>query len=41
MPKAIPNSKEQLALSAIGNSFATLLKFDPNSSKQRWNLKAP
>lgn len=28
MPKAIPNSKEPLALSAVGSSFATLAKFD-------------
>jgi arabinan endo-1,5-alpha-L-arabinosidase len=34
MPKAIPNSKEPLALSAIGNSFATLEKFDPASDRQ-------
>jgi arabinan endo-1,5-alpha-L-arabinosidase len=41
MPKAVPNSKEPLALSAVGNAFATLSKFDPKSEKQRWNLKAP
>ena len=41
MPKAIPNSKESLALSAVGSSFATLAKFDPKSDKQRWNLKTP
>jgi arabinan endo-1,5-alpha-L-arabinosidase len=41
MPKAVPNSKEPLALSAIGSSFATLAKFDPKSDKQRWNLKTP
>ena len=41
MPKAVPNSKEALALSAIGSSFATLAKFDPNSEKQRWLLKTP
>jgi len=41
MPKVVPGVKEPLALSAIGNSFATLMKFDPKSSKQRWNLKAP
>jgi arabinan endo-1,5-alpha-L-arabinosidase len=40
MPKAVPNSKEPLALSAIGSSFATLSKFDPASDKQRWLLKA-
>jgi arabinan endo-1,5-alpha-L-arabinosidase len=41
MPKAVPNSKESLALSALGSSFATLAKFDPKSDKQRWNLKTP
>jgi len=40
-PKAIPNSKDQLALSAVGSSFATLAKFDPMSEKQRWLLKTP
>jgi arabinan endo-1,5-alpha-L-arabinosidase len=41
MPKAIPNSKEPMALSAVGASFATLAKFDPASDKQRWLLKTP
>jgi len=41
MPKAIPNSKSELALSAVGSSFATLGKFDPASEKQRWLLKTP
>jgi arabinan endo-1,5-alpha-L-arabinosidase len=41
MPKAVPNSKESLALSAVGSSFATLAKFDPKSDRQRWNLKMP
>ena len=41
MPKAVPNSKEPLALSAVGSSFATLARFDPKSDKQRWNLKTP
>lgn len=40
MPKSVSNSKEALALSAIGSSFATLSKFDPNSLKYRWLLKA-
>ncbi len=39
MPKAVPGSKEPLALSALGNSFATLAKFNPESDRQRWNLK--
>ncbi len=41
MPKSVPNSKDPLVLSAIGSSFATLARFDPESDKQRWNLKAP
>jgi arabinan endo-1,5-alpha-L-arabinosidase len=41
MPKAATNSKEPLAISAVGSSFATLAKFDPKSDKQRWNLKTP
>jgi arabinan endo-1,5-alpha-L-arabinosidase len=40
-PKAIPNSKESLCLSAIGQSFASLAKYDPNSDKQRWLFKTP
>ncbi|HEX9004812.1 MAG TPA: RICIN domain-containing protein, partial [Blastocatellia bacterium] len=40
-PKAIPNAKEPLALSAVGSSFATLAKFDPKSEKQRWLIKTP
>jgi len=39
MPKSVPNSKEPLALSAIGSSTATLAKFNPESTKQRWSLK--
>lgn len=41
MPRSVPNSKSPLALSAIGSSFATLAQFDPESDKQRWNLKTP
>lgn len=41
MPKPEPGSKEPLALSAVGSSFATLAKFDPTSEKQRWLVKAP
>ena len=40
-PKSIPNSAEVLALSAVGSSFATLAKFDPEGEKQRWYLQAP
>ena len=41
MPKSVPNSKDALALTAIGASFATLEKFDPSSNKQRWLVKLP
>jgi arabinan endo-1,5-alpha-L-arabinosidase len=41
MPKSIPNSKDTLALSAVGSSFATLARFDPAAQKQRWLLKTP
>ncbi len=41
MPKSIPNSKDPLALSAIGSSFATLSKFNPSGDKHRWLIKAP
>ncbi len=41
MPKAVPNTKDALALSAVGSSFATLARFDPASQKQRWALKTP
>jgi arabinan endo-1,5-alpha-L-arabinosidase len=41
MPKSASDSKEPLALSAVGSSFATLSKFDPTSDKQHWQLKMP
>jgi len=41
MPKSVPGSKEALALSAVGSSFATLSKFDPTGEKHRWLLKTP
>jgi arabinan endo-1,5-alpha-L-arabinosidase len=41
MPKAVPNAKEPMALSAVGASFATLSKFDSKSDKQHWLLKKP
>lgn len=34
-------SKEPLALSAIGSSFATLTRFNPDTDKQRWLFKTP
>jgi arabinan endo-1,5-alpha-L-arabinosidase len=41
MPKAVPNSQEPLALTAVGASTPTLAKFDPNSDKSRWNFNPP
>jgi arabinan endo-1,5-alpha-L-arabinosidase len=41
MPKAVPNSKEPLALTSVGLSTPTLAKFDPKSDKARWNFKTP
>lgn len=41
MPKATPNSKEPLALSAIGSRSVALSKFDPNDLKHRWLFKSP
>ena len=41
MPKAVPGAKDSPAISAIGSSFATLARFNPNTDRQRWILKAP
>jgi arabinan endo-1,5-alpha-L-arabinosidase len=41
MPKSVPSSKDAMALTAIGASFATLEKFDPSSDKQHWLVKLP
>ena len=41
MPKAVPNSKEPLALTAVGSSTPTLAKFDAKSDNARWNFKTP
>jgi arabinan endo-1,5-alpha-L-arabinosidase len=41
MPKAVPNSKEPLALIAVGGSTPALAKFDPKSDKSRWNFRTP
>ena len=41
MPKSIPNTNEKMALSAIGHSFDTLEKYDPDSEKQRWIFNLP
>jgi len=41
MPKAMPNSTEPAALTAIGASTPTLAKFDPKSDKGKWNFRKP
>ena len=41
MPKAVPNTKEPLALSAAGSSKPTLDRFKADSDRQRWLLKTP
>ena len=41
VPKSMPNSKEPMALTAVGGSTPTLAKFDPKSDKGRWNFKKP
>ena len=41
MPKAMPNSGEPVALTAVGRSTPTLAKFDPKSDKARWNFRKP
>jgi len=39
MPKAIPDSKEQLALVSSGDSRPTLASFDITSDNSKWNFK--
>lgn len=41
MPKAMPNSSELLALTAVGRSTPTLARFDPKSDKARWSFRRP
>ena len=41
MPKAMPNSAEAVALTAIGASTPALVKFDPKSDKGKWNFRKP
>lgn len=40
MPKVVPNSNEQLALIASGDSTPTLGKYDINSDNSKWNFRA-
>jgi len=39
--KLAGNSKQGMALSALGSSFATLARLDASSEKQRWAIKTP
>lgn len=39
MPKAVPNSKEQLALVSVADSSPTLTKFDMKSDNCKWDLR--
>ena len=41
MPKALPHSREMLALSAVGSSKPTLATFRPDGDRERWLFKAP
>jgi arabinan endo-1,5-alpha-L-arabinosidase len=41
LSRSAANAKETFCLSAIGSSFATLDKFNPESDKQRWLFKKP
>ncbi len=41
MPKSMPNSKDPVALTAVGASTPTLAKFDPKGDKARWNFRKP
>jgi arabinan endo-1,5-alpha-L-arabinosidase len=41
MPKSIPNTKEPMALTAVGLSTPSLSKFDAKSVNGRWIFKAP
>jgi len=41
MPKSVPDSKEPMALTAVGGSTPTLARFDPRSDKARWDFRKP
>ena len=41
IPKSTTGSRQVMALSAVGSSFATLSKLDARSEKQRWLIKTP
>ncbi len=39
MPKLVPGSDEQVALTAVGRSMPSLVKFNPESYIGRWSFK--
>jgi arabinan endo-1,5-alpha-L-arabinosidase len=41
MPKAMRNSSEPVALTAVGRSTPTLARFDTKSEKARWTFRKP
>jgi arabinan endo-1,5-alpha-L-arabinosidase len=41
MPKAVPESPDPQAISAVGSSTPTLAKFRADSDRQRWRFNAP
>ena len=41
MPKAVPNSAEPVALTAIGASSPALVEFDAKSDKAKWSFRKP
>jgi len=41
MPRSVPGTADELALSAVGSSMPTLARFDPASDRQRWKVAAP
>ncbi|HEX8037980.1 MAG TPA: family 43 glycosylhydrolase [Chryseosolibacter sp.] len=41
MPRAVPGSREKLALVSSGDSTPALAIFDMNSDNSKWNFKAP
>lgn len=41
MPKSVPNSREQVALTAVGRSTPALARFDPKSDNARWSFRRP
>jgi arabinan endo-1,5-alpha-L-arabinosidase len=41
MSKSLSPAKEPLTISAVGSSFASLTKFNPESDRQRWLIKTP